>query len=283
MSKLLNILLLIMCCTSVVLSQQANAGREKEFKVFDGTMYANKPDLNVYGVKKANVLYEYKFWKKGEDKQDLPDKERVKELAKQALSTNELTVVDIEAWWLHGSDKEVQESVDKYVKIVKWMHQYNSALKVGMFGVYPIEDHGRASLLPLHPKYIKWKLENRRLMRIVLEEDYIIPSIYTFYNDKIKWKNAAISMIKEARAFNKPIYVFLWPYFSEKSKYKPLSPLPEDYWKMELEVVWEYADGVIIWGGWDPVIKGPAQWKNDFSWWVTLKEFMREKGILKNR
>ena len=48
------------------------------------------------------------------------------------------------------------------------------------------------------------------------------------------------------------------------------SYLPDAYWKMELETAKQYADGVVIWGGWTET------WDNNASWWLDTQQFMTE-------
>lgn len=191
-------------------------------------------------------------------------------------------MVDIEAWWIHGNDEDVKVSVDKYVSVLRWIHDEEPEVRVGIFGVIPIEDHIRSSKMFLHPQYLRWKKENERLINIAKESDVIYPSVYTFYEEQDRWKRTAISMINLAKSYGKPVYVFLWPYYSERSKNKNirLKQVPADYWQMQLETVWEYADGVVIWGGWDGENWRPAEWDEDVNWWKVTKEFIMKKKIL---
>lgn len=54
----------------------------KHFQIFDGTQYNHKPDFKEYGIKPINILYESRFWNKGDDKNRLPEEKKVRDLVK---------------------------------------------------------------------------------------------------------------------------------------------------------------------------------------------------------
>ena len=37
-----------------------------------------------------------------------------------------------------------------------------------------------------------------------------------------------------------------------------------------------YADGVVIWGGWDLDKNKPAQWNDNAEWWIETKQFINQ-------
>src|SRR4051812_25954329 len=75
----------------------------KPFLVFDGTLYSNKPDFSVYGIRPITITYGQKF---GPDwfKQDrLPDFPAVQAVAREAQQNGHVVALDIEHWPLKGS------------------------------------------------------------------------------------------------------------------------------------------------------------------------------------
>ena len=83
--KPLKVILLLMILVSNALQglAQTPAG-EKTFKVFDATLYANKPDLSAYGLAPITVVYPDSFgrdWYR-QSNQELPRKVVVQAVAK---------------------------------------------------------------------------------------------------------------------------------------------------------------------------------------------------------
>jgi hypothetical protein len=78
-------------------------------------------------------------------------------------------------------------------------------------------------------------------------------------------------MLIEARRYGKPVYPFLWPTYHNSNKKLTGQLVPGDYWRMELELVHQYADGVVLWGGykekWD---ENAAWWRETQAWLATL-------------
>ena len=48
---------------------------------------------------------------------------------------------------------------------------------------------------------------------------------------------------------------------------------------MQLDTVRQYADGVVIWGGWNFKDRKPDKWDDRSSWWVITKRFLDENKI----
>jgi len=98
--------------------------------------------------------------------------------------------------------------------------------------------------------------------------EVIFPSLYTFYNDQKSWDIYAKGMIEEARRYNKPVYVFLWPEFHVSNRILKGKEIPAKFWRHQLELCRGLADGIVIWGGWQ------ERWKEDAPWWIETKAFL---------
>ena len=84
----------------------------------------------------------------------------------------------------------------------------------------------------------------------------------------------AESVIQEARKFGKHFYVFLWPQYYETRIVGGRNYLPADYWALQLDTARRYADGLVIWGGWDQVKRNVIIWNENAPWWKVTKNFM---------
>ena len=87
----------------------------------------------------------------------------------------------------------------------------------------------------------------------------------------------ALAQLNAARAYGKPVYAFLWPRFHDSNRLLGGRYIGDDYWRMELDTARRYADGIVLWGGWDE--GRPAQWDENAPWWRVTKGFLQEDGI----
>ena len=248
----------------------------KPFLVFDGTLYSNKPDLLAYGIRPITLVYAGKLgsdWYKQTGR--LPDRQAVQAAAREAQQKGHAVVLDIEHWPLKGSLDSVNDSVTKYMTVLEWFRAAAPDLPVGYYGAPPLRDYWRAINNPSHQERRTWMVENDQIRLLAKSVDALFPSLYTFYLDQVGWKKYAIAQIEEARRYGngKPVYVFLWPQYHDSNRILGGHFLPEDYWLLELETAKQYADGIVIWGGWGADNR-PAKWDENAVWWGKTKEFM---------
>ena len=252
----------------------------KPFLVFDGTLYSNKPDFSVHGIRPITLAYAAKFgpdWYKQADR--LPDLPAVQAVAREAQQKGHVVVLDIEHWPLKGSPDAVYDSLTKYMTVLDWFRAAAPDLSIGYYGVPPIRDYWRAMKDKSNQERQSWMKENDQLRSLAGAVDVLFPSLYTFYPDQTGWKKYAIAQIEEARRYGggKPVYAFLWPQYHESNLTLGGRYLPTDYWLLELETAREYADGIVIWGGWGSDNR-PAKWDENAPWWDITKEFMKNIG-----
>jgi hypothetical protein len=113
--------------------------------------------------------------------------------------------------------------------------------------------------------------------------DAIYPSLYTFYPDQDGWLKYALANISEARRYGKPVYVFLWPQYHESDPAVAWRFIPADYWRLELETAKQYADGIVIWGGWQysgKRLNWLLEWDDTAPWWIETQDFMADHGLV---
>jgi len=196
----------------------------------------------------------------------------VQNIASSASQVNDIAVVDIEQWPVTGDAATIAQSLGKYQQTLQMFQQDAPSLQFGYYATAPIRDYWNAIAGPGSPKYVAWQQENDAVAPIAQQADAIFPSLYTFYTDQVGWQKYAIANISEARriAPGKPVYVFLWPQYDAGTGAGGGEYLPDAYWKMELETAKQYADGVVIWGGWTET------WDDNASWWLETQQFMTE-------
>jgi hypothetical protein len=265
------------CLACAVLTTLAQALLPpKPFLVFDGTLYSNKPDMSTHGIRPITIDYTGKFgteWYKHADR--LPDIQVVQAVAREARLKGHPVVLDIEHWPLDGSAALIQDSVRKYNTVLEWFQAAAPGISVGYYGAPPVHDYWRAIKDNSSQERRSWMAENDQARALAGAVDVLYPSLYTFYPDEAGWRKYAIAQIEEARRYGggKPIYVFLWPQYHESNQRLGGQYLPEDYWLLQLQTAREFADGIVIWGGWGSDNR-PAKWDDRAPWWKATKEFM---------
>lgn len=250
---------------------------KRPFMVFDGTLYAGKPDLSAHGIRPVSIAYAGQFgarWHKSSD--TLPDKTVVQQVARQALTQNVPVVIDIEHWPLVGAPTQVRASLSKYMTVLQWFKEAAPGLPVGYYGAPPIRDYWKSLKSPMSKEWASFAKENDQLRPLAGAVDIIFPSLYTYYTDRGGWVRYAYAQIAEARrnANGKPVYVFLWPQYHDSNPSLAWAHIPPDFWRLQLQMAKQYADGIVIWGGWGP--KGRVQWDENAAWWKVTKEFMKK-------
>ena len=251
----------------------------KSFRVFDGTQYLNKPDLEQYGISPFKVVYESEMWGNKNYYEKLPNKYRIKSVVNKLPSNTDFIAINIEHWPLTGSnDKLIDISLSKYQKVISWYKDFSPKLKIGFYARPPMPDYWRAIDANPKKRRVDWMAENDRINSLADSVDALYPSLYTFYTNKSEWVKYAKAQIMEARrlANGKPVYAFLWPQYHDSNVLLGCQFLPGDYWQLQLDTVKSLADGLVIWGGWDVCNKkGKAlQWNDYAEWWQVTKSFL---------
>lgn len=271
---------------SAAWAQATSSTRLHSFPVFDATLYRNKPDLLATGLLPIVGAYAVHFgatWYQVPSR--LPPKDKVQQVAREAVGKASLAFLDIEHWPQKGSSATVADSVNKYVQVAQWFREAAPGLPLGYYGTLPVQDYWRAIDSSSSANYVSWMSDNDRLRLLANTVDIFFPSLYTFYDDREGWRRQAIAQIAEARRYGegKPIYVFLWPQFHDSNPDLAWKYLPMDFWQLELEIARQYADGIVIWGGWGPGNR-PVDWDEHALWWTATKAFLADlKAVGRNR
>ncbi|MGE0643573.1 MAG: hypothetical protein AB7P24_07885 [Nitrospira sp.] len=247
---------------------------QRPFVVFDATLYKNKPPFNGYPIRPIKLIYDSRLFPKGHNRAALPPEETVRSAAKELDGVSDRVVIDIEHWPLKGDPKIVKENVDKFLAILSWIKDETPGIQIGAYGTVPLPDYWRAIRGPGHKDFHAWQQDNDRLDQMATQLNALYPTLYTYYPDRQGWVRYAVAQLTEAKrkAMGKPVYAFLWPQYHDSNKKLRLQPIEPEYWELQLETVYQHADGVVIWGGWGD--KGPESWNEEAPWWNVTKRFL---------
>ena len=234
-----------------------------QFLVFDGTYFTNKPDLSAYGIQPLNLVYENPLFPANSPTDAMPQASDIKSVDLQCVAAKGITVLDIERWI------GLPDAVGLYAGLIANFKILSPQLKLGYYSLVPENDYWRAISGPNSAQHLQWQQENNQLQAIADQVDYLFPSLYTFYADQTGWVAYAEANIAEARrlAKGKPVYAFLWFDYHNSNATLGGTPIPPDFWRLELDTVRRLADGVVIWGG-------GGNWDPNAAWWLATREFM---------
>jgi hypothetical protein len=264
-----------------------------EFKVFDGTLYLHKPDFSSYGVRPLHIAYEPRLFSDSSRTTRPPDAMPVDELVRvQAdaarASHSEYLVIDIESWSVYKSTQypqQVAENISRYMRTVEQARRIAPQLKIGLFGPLPVHSGYDRLIAPKDsPADVEMLRDNNNLFPLAAVVDAIFPIGYTLTDNREEWRYALKKSVDEANRLNPrvPIYVFLW------SRYADYAPVPDalrsrwidrEYWRYQLAAAYELADGIVLWGGWDPEHNRPQQWDPAAAWWEETASFLRDRKL----
>lgn len=266
--KLIKFIFCVLCFL-VVTNCQA------DFVIYDGLLYTNKPDLSGYNIKKIPILYEANlFSSKGENA--YPTNKNLNNVVNIINdSSSDKVVIDIERWPLKGQPSVVKKSLEKYKRALNDIRLKSPDHYFGYYGTPPVRDYWRAVSNPASTIYKSWQKDNDSLQDFADSVDILYPSLYTFYNDIEGWKKYALAQIKESRrlAKGKPVIVFLWPQYHNSNKILDKKYIARDFWREQLELVRQNADGVILWGGWK------EKWNPKSGWWSETLDFINDNNL----
>ncbi len=259
-------------------------------------LYTNMP---VFGERPA-VLYEQAFYPGGQQTAtglptDLGMQYAVQTAKAQyyhpALpATDELLIVDVERWhvwpWVQGSAHRT--SVEKYANVARRIKAASNQ-PVCVYSIAPSAGILHANWSVTDPAVrAAWTTHSDVTAEVLVPEvDALCPALYTYYGGETafqldqaitQWEVYARETIAEARrmAPGKPVYAFAWPQYHSGGMYKDYRLLEDRYWRAQLELLRELADGVILWGGWNFDTNRQANFDPNASWYRIYREIFPE-------
>lgn len=249
---------------------------ERSFIIFDATLYKNKPSFEGYPIRPITLLYEARLFPGKHAPTAMPHEQTVRSIGKELRGASQPVIIDIERWPLKGNVQAVKENVGRLSTILSWIKAEAPNIRVGAYGTVPLPDYWRAIRGPASKEHQAWQQDNDRLEELAAQLDALYPSLYTFYPDRQGWVNFAVAQLTEAKrkANGKPVYAFLWPQYHDSNAKLRLQPVEPEYWELQLNTVYQYADGLVIWGGWGD--HGAESWNDEAPWWQVTQRFMRQ-------
>lgn len=220
---------------------------------FYATIHSNR-DVNKlnYGFDAVfPIVYAGSLWPRGADLNE-PDQTYITESLQKRYGSDppERLVIDIEHWpvSIMVSPSIRAESIVKYIAVLEAAHHALPETKLGLYSVLPIREYW-APLTGTPDQISAWNAANRQLAILADHVDFVAPSLYTFYRSRSGWKRYAIANIEAARIYGKPVYPFLWPRYHVSNNFYPETLIEQDFFDLQLKLVYELADGVIVWNG----------------------------------
>jgi hypothetical protein len=260
-----------------------------KFAVYDTSFFVNKANTLASGLQPMRIID--RGWTSSKGLKELPDEASFKQIMQQLELADAVTpvVINIETWSFACKDASGAPTgtPEKFETIIRWTREAAPKLKIGIYLVAPIRDYWNAIKPEQDPAYIAWQANNDCYQKVVDGLDFLLPSLYTFYEDAHPWAvdgwvSYATANLKEARrlAKGKPIYPFLWmQYHESNSNGYALKLISGTYWRTELELVKKLADGVVIWGTISPNATEQRfeamTWDENSEWWVETKTFLK--------
>lgn len=256
----------------------------KKFEFFDAILYRNKPNLESYGYKKMYLFYEEDLMNsdKGQNGGNSINYGKIKTAALRSMVNSNFPVcLDVESWQLDDENRYNSKKI--YLKILNYFKKINKKSKMGFFGVFPMDsphaDYNFDS--PIRESIImpKWHESNNYVKDIGKNVDVYFPVFYTRVKDEETWKKIVVEKVKKIREVNTKakIYGFIWPqYYMDDGFYKFIEP---DVWRRELEIVFKYCDGAIIWSHYLGEDGQALDFNYEMDWFKVTNQFISEMNI----
>lgn len=205
-------------------------------KVYDATLFNNKPDAT--GMSAIDLWY-----------------------SNNPMPTNKTgrVVLDKEDLLLN-SPETIRANSFEMMDTLRVFKEQNPEAKLGWYGALPERRYWRRDE--------DWVLNNRMLKPLAAQVDFIYPSIYTFYDSVSGWVKYAKEHIQQARQYGKPVIPFLWMQYHNSNSELKGQFIDKEFWRIQMELVQEYADGCVIWGGYK------QEWDDNHDWWKVTQQFI---------
>ncbi len=250
--------------TTRLLHSATSGQSQSRFIVFDGLLYKPMPDLRSLGMPKLLAIGS--TWRPGVSHDDV-DPIGIADALRYIQRVTQDCYFDLEEWTVYGQPPDMDARIAKHVRSAEIARQNAPGLRFGFYGVVPTSPYW-SILLNKGDELASWHAVSRASRVIAAKVDYLFPSLYTFYDDPKGWEITSRGVLEEARQYGKPVYPFLWPEFHDSNPKLKFQQIPREFWRRQLEVCRQYADGLVLWGGFNEL------WDEEAPWWLETKSFM---------
>jgi len=238
------------------------ADKADKFVLFDSLLHRGKPNLQRAGLQSLPPVAN--IWRNGASK-DLVDEVGVQLALKHLPRDTSTFFIDIENWPVLKATPEIRrESIGKLIRVVSIARQVMPHTKFGFYGLPPTITYW--PLVDRRPAdYNDWVNSNNELAALAEVVDFILPSLYTFYDDRSGWLTYADKTIRAARQYGKPVYPFLWYEYHDSNFFLRGHEIALAAWIEELQFCHNQCDGVVLWGG------AERGWSESAKWWQAVR------------
>jgi hypothetical protein len=261
-------------------------GSHETFGLYDSLLFTGKPDLSPYGFKRSRTVYQNELWPQKAD-YTTPNGAAVRSKADAVLAEGVTAAVpvilDVELYstdvrldisHINRDTSIVDANIRKLEQIIDWFKGHAPTLKVGFYGVAPV-DMGLpvTGQQPANAAELAvWEIANSYLIPFVAHVDALYPSLYTHTTDRTKWVALARRYISEAKRIGagKPVRPFIWPQYHDVMRGPlALTYIDYDYWMLQLTTIRNAgASGIVFWGGYQ------TPWDDTQDWWRATLDFI---------
>lgn len=285
----------LFCCSIILFlffsaTSRGQAQNKRSFLIYNAIAYKDAPDLTSEGLSKLNMYYGFSLvTADAKNKQHhYVDREKIKNTAINALKTPNVPVcLDIESW-NPTVDSSKQQALANYIEVLKVFRKYNTRSRIGYYSLMPYPDFLLQHLWGKDKRKDwgqEWTKANNFLKPITKEVDISFPSFYTLVqNDTLTWKKMVIAQVAKVKSFKKniPVYGFIWPQYHPSNKLVGNQFIDADTWRFQLETLYKYCDGIVIWG--TPYYYQDKKlvyvsWNEKDAWWKVTQQFIKKYNI----
>lgn len=289
------------------------AAPDKPFKLYYSFTFKNQPqDLQKCGLARLPLLTPWFFFKgsKVTEKIDRPyADQRLPDIKKAyANADGDIGVINIEGpWTIKRADPPgaIAAKINSHLDLAGYLRsRLGAKVRFGFYGEAPLKDYFGYQTdyfgNPLDPFYADFiqapalaQAANGQIARLAASADALFPPYYTVWYDDMGrtpaerrrltmqgWTTAAGQSMKVAKAWNKPVYPFIWMQYHNKINAPEFANrfLTGGFFRYQLETLKKLgADGVVIWG---TLARdgGRETFDKNADWWRELLAFAAENG-----
>lgn len=245
------------------------------FTTYYDLAFSNEPSFSEYNMKPVYVSGFCCTINGDQSSDSVPNENIVVSNADQVAATNNaLFVGDLEGWPVDNrayTQAEVSSNILKFNQIAQWVHNAQPNLPVGFYGVVPVGQWssawGEVNYVTDASAYQAWINANNNLQGLANNVSFIAPDLYDDIQTPYNWTQYSLADIKESHELGKPVYPFVSMYYYSYPQQNTL--VPPYVWALNLYLTGRYANGTILWGGYE------IPWNSLSPWWQITQNFIR--------
>lgn len=256
---------------------------------FEGLLHAGLPEMDAaHGLWKMPMITRtaYPGWT---DPLGMPDASWYDALSIAQHPLRNWIMVNQETWPI-DTQANRQLMAQRFVTVYTEIKARRPDLSICFYGSLPRRDFWRAVPYPQQPSLHIWRSENNDIAATLAPVvDAFTPSLYFFY-DKATNGQEVVDMfrryvrmhmnemkrLRDTYGHGQPIYPYIWWRRQDDAK-----DLDLDIWRDMVRIVYQEADGFVLWGGWKTTPPaGPIPWDENAPWWSWLRPRLPGKDVL---